>query len=76
MKVYVEDISESYEDGFLWLSLIEGMDSYRVQLMESSSKQVGYKALHVYDNEDNELTDEELTEKYTKKAEEWANGKN
>jgi len=74
MKVYIEDISEEIADGFLWLSLVEGMSIYRVQLMESSSEHVGYKVLHVYDYEGNELNDEELTDKYTKKAEDWANG--
>lgn len=70
----VEDITEEINDGFLWLSVIEGMTPYRVQLMESSNSQVGYKAIHVYDDENNEVNDEK-NEQISKKAEEWANAK-
>lgn len=74
MQVYIEEISEEIADGFLWLSLVEGMNIYRAQLMESSNEHIGYKTLHVYDYDGNELDDEELTSKYAKKAEDWANG--
>lgn len=76
MKVNIEDISEEFSDGFLWLSVIEGMDMYRMQLMKSSNSGIGYKALHVYDYDGEELQDEEKLQKLTEKAEEWANGKN
>ena len=60
MNYSIEDISDNMDDGFLWYSVIDNMEMYRVQVAISSN---GAKnVLHIYNQDDESVDDNSILE--------------
>ena len=53
--VYIEDISEEINDGFIWYSAIDNMEMFRLQCMQSSASDGHLVIMHTYDEKGNEV---------------------